>query len=160
MWCHRSFACLDCPARVLREQCSQGYPGGAWSSLPAFPGPMCEGTHAGHTLASAHQLHAPTACRACLPVARSSLLSLPLHALNVWANPATSGGDSRLHPGPRNSAQIWLGQVQGRRVVARLSPPPPGDPESLVLNTVCSAHSSCYCHHHAHPAHGPRPWLP
>lgn len=107
MWCHRSFACLASLAWVLRKQCSQECPGAAWSSPPVFSG--CQGTRAGHTLASAHQLHAPTACHACLPVARSCLLSLPVHAPDVCAKLASLGGrGSRLYPGLRSSEQLLV----------------------------------------------------
>ena len=37
-------------------------------------------------------------------------------------------------------------------------PPSPLRPCPLVPKAVCLAPSSCYCHRHAHPARGPRPW--
>lgn len=67
-------------------------PSGHLALLPAFSGPVCRGAHKGHIPVSAHQLHDPSACQACLPVARSCLLSLSLHVPNVCAKLATLEG--------------------------------------------------------------------
>lgn len=79
--------------------------------------PLCKGAHVGHTPASAHHLHAPSARQACLPMARSYLPSLPLHgsvpvsSLQLW-----SGVGSRLYPGLRSPEWLLGGVVQGRRL--------------------------------------------
>lgn len=138
MWHCGSFACLGSPARTLRDLHPEWSPLGLFASLPAFFSPACRGAQEGHTPASAHQLHALSACQACLPMARFCLLSLLLHVPNVFTKLETLAGGvggSRLHLELRSSEQLLSWGAQGWRLW-------PGT-ATLPLETLSIGAKSC-----------------
>lgn len=138
-------------------------PSGQLALLPAFSSPVCRGAPEGHTPASAHQLHDPSACQACLPVARSCLhFPLCMFRMSVPSLPlGGKGGPGGHRAAPwteklRTASDLREPKAGG---CGQTQPPSPLRSHSLAWKAkVCSAPSSCYCHHHAHPARGPRPW--
>lgn len=80
---------------------------------------------------------------ACVCVARA-YTPYPLHALNVCAKLATSGWFQAVPWTEKPRAVQGWGSWPGTA--------------TLLLESFTHGCTSCYCHHHAHPARGPPPW--